>query len=89
LTGDPSTVKLAVEYGCGTLRNAIDTQDKGRSKPMQHIIMVLMTAILLVTSFSCGYKEREAAQQSQVEAQQAELERQRREIQKLKQAPQF
>ena len=56
---------------------------------MQHILMVLMSAILLATSFSCGYKERQAAQQSQVEAQQAELERQRREIQKLKQPPQY
>jgi len=56
---------------------------------MQRILMVLMTATLLATAFSCGYKERQAAQQAQVEAQQAELEKQRREIEKLKQAPQF
>ena len=56
---------------------------------MQNIVMVLMTGILLTTSFSCGYKERQAAQQAQVEAQQAELERQKQEIQKLKQQPQY
>lgn len=56
---------------------------------MARILMIFMTAILLATSYGCGYKERQAAQQAQVEAQQAELEKQRREIQKLKQAPQY
>ena len=56
---------------------------------MAQIFMIFVTAVVLTTSVSCGSKERQAAQQSQVEAQQAELERQRREIQKLKQQPQY
>lgn len=56
---------------------------------MQQTLMLLLAAILLATIFGCGYKEKQAAQQAQVQAQQAELEKQRREIEKLKQTPQF
>ncbi len=55
---------------------------------MHHIVMVFITAILLATSFSCGYKEKQAAQQAQLESQRVELQKQKRELEKLKQ-PQF
>lgn len=55
---------------------------------VQRFLLFLVTGALLITSFSCGYQEKQKAQEAQVQAQQAELERQRREIQQLKQQQQ-
>jgi cell division protein FtsB len=51
---------------------------------VQKILLVALNAVLLATFFGCGYKEKQAAQQAQVQAQQAELQKQKREIEQLK-----
>lgn len=56
---------------------------------MQQLFTVILTSLVLASSFGCGYQEKQKAQEAQVQAQQAELERQRREIQKLKQQQQY
>ena len=56
---------------------------------MQKILVLLLNTVLLATFFGCGYKEKQAAQQAQVQAQQAELEKQKREIEQLKQQRQY